>query len=107
MQKCIIALANTNTKLHSYLSNGNFCSIRLEQFWLPHTSNSWATKQKTINVSKQIQNYFLTSFSWVVVTSAQIEAILTIWITSLSWKQALNYSASSLKSRKYRSQNLD
>ena len=35
MQKSIIAVANTNTKLHSYLSNGNFCSIRLELFWLP------------------------------------------------------------------------
>ncbi len=29
----IIAVeANTNNKLHSYLSNGNFCSIKLEQF---------------------------------------------------------------------------
>ncbi len=35
MHNRIIAVANTNTKLHSYLSNGNFCSIRLEQFWLP------------------------------------------------------------------------
>ncbi len=32
------------------------------------TSHSWQ-QQKTINVSTQIQNYFLSSFSWAVVTS--------------------------------------
>ncbi len=33
--------SSKHNKLHSYLSNGNFCSIRLEQFWLSITSNSW------------------------------------------------------------------
>ncbi len=57
----------------NFLSIDNFCSIKFNYFdclgdleFL--TASSHLQKQKTINFSTQIQNYFLTSFSWAVVT---------------------------------------
>ncbi len=51
----------------------NFCSIQFKLLWLLNyleflTTSSQLQKQKTINFSTQIQNNFLTSFSWAVVT---------------------------------------
>ncbi len=90
MQNCIIAVANTNTKLNSYLSNGNFCSIRREQFWLPQLPVilEQALSYKIIgqcyfcNISQQIWNYYLPPISWVLLTSV---------VTNLSYFDYLNY----------------
>ncbi len=57
--------------LTSFLSIDNFCSIKLKLLWpseLPWILDNKLSplqKQKTINFSTQIQNYFLT---WAVVT---------------------------------------
>ncbi len=61
------------TTFLNFLSIDNFCSIKFKLLWLSELPRILdklsATKQKTINFNTQIQNYFLTSFSWAVVTS--------------------------------------
>ena len=80
----IIAVDNKYgvTTYLNFLSFGTFCSIKLKPFWLSELliilDKFKATKTKDLNFSNQIQNYLLTSYSWVVVTS--VIAILTIWI---------------------------
>ncbi len=60
----------------NFLSIGNFCSMKLKSFWLSELLVILDNKLKTTktkdlnNISNQIQNYLLTSFSWVVLTSA-------------------------------------
>ncbi len=52
----------------NYLTSSNFSYFDYVNY-LTSLTSSQLQKQKTINISTQIQNYFLTSFSWAVVTS--------------------------------------
>ncbi len=59
------------------------------------TTSSQLQKQKTINFSTQIQNYFLTSFSWAVVTFVLkkekiLWGIFTALFCNCSAQRALN-----------------
>ncbi len=53
----------------SVVSNLSYFDYLNYLTFLTTSSQLHVQKQKTINVSIQIQNYFLTSFSWAVVTS--------------------------------------
>ncbi len=55
-----ILFQQTNIKSLSYLINGNFCSIKHQPF-------TYKNKRQSI-LAHKIQNYFLISLSWAVVT---------------------------------------
>ncbi len=61
------------TTYFNFLSIDNFCRIKFSYFdylnYLEFLTSSQRQKQKTINFSTEIQNYFLTSFSCAVVIS--------------------------------------
>ncbi len=75
--QCYFVIQTTNnygvTTYLNFLSIGTFCSTKLKPFWLSELlvilDKFKATKTKYLNFSNQIQNYLLTSYSWVVVTS--------------------------------------
>ena len=71
MQNGIIAVdINFSNKLHSYLSNSNICSIKLEQFWLPQLPVTLEqvliykiNRPVLLHISQQlIWNYYLPQF---------------------------------------------
>ncbi len=74
----LLAICNFNQQIWNYYLTHSWLLITsVVSYWsyFDHlnyleflTTSSHLQKQRTINFSTQIQNYFLTSFSWAVVT---------------------------------------